>query len=74
MPPSPRSTVRLPHALDARFQARVQAGMPFAVLMREALSAYLADTRRHRSAPSPAAPSGVPERSPASAADRQCTD
>jgi hypothetical protein len=57
MPPSPRSTVRLPHALDARVQARVQAGTPFAVLIREALSAYLADTRRPRSAPSPAAPS-----------------
>ena len=73
MPPSPRSTVRLPHALDARVQARVQAGTPFAVLIREALSAYLADTRRPRSAPSPAAPSGVPERPPASAADRKGT-
>jgi hypothetical protein len=44
MPPSPRYTVRLPHALDAQIQARVQAGTPFAVLIREALSAYLADT------------------------------
>jgi|SRR5713101_2359643 len=42
--PSPRYTVRLPHALDALVQARVRAGTPFAVLMREALSAYLADT------------------------------
>ena len=44
MPPSPRYTVRLPHALDAQVQARVQAGTPFAVLIREALLAYLADT------------------------------
>jgi len=44
MPPSPRYTVRLPHALDAQVQARVQAGTPFAVLMREALAAYLAAT------------------------------
>jgi hypothetical protein len=44
MPPSPRYTVRLPPALDAQVQARVQAGTPFAVLIREALSAYLADT------------------------------
>ena len=42
--PSPRYTVRLPHALDAAVQARVQAGTPFAVLIREALAAYLADT------------------------------
>jgi len=41
MPPSPRYTVRLPPALDALVQARVQAGTPFAVLIREALSAYL---------------------------------
>ena len=44
MPPSPRYTVRLPPALDARVQARVRAGTPFAVLIREALSAYLADS------------------------------
>jgi hypothetical protein len=44
MPPSPRYTVRLPQALDAQVQARVQAGTPFAVLIRDALSAYLADT------------------------------
>jgi hypothetical protein len=44
MPPSPRYTVRLPHTLDALVQARVRAGMPFAVLIREALSAYFADT------------------------------
>ena len=44
MPPSPRYTVRLPHALDALVQARVRAGTPVAVLIREALSAYLADT------------------------------
>jgi hypothetical protein len=30
--------------LDAQVQARVQAGTPFAVLIREALLAYLADT------------------------------
>jgi hypothetical protein len=44
MPPSPRYTVRLPHALDALVQARVRAGTPFAVLIRAALAAYLADT------------------------------
>jgi hypothetical protein len=43
MPPSPRYTVRLPHALDALVQARIRAGTPVAVLIREALSAYLAD-------------------------------
>ena len=42
--PSPRYTVRLPHALDAQVQAHVRAGTPFAVLIREALTAYLADT------------------------------
>jgi hypothetical protein len=42
--PSPRYTVRLPQALDALVQARVRTGTPFAVLIREALSAYLADT------------------------------
>jgi hypothetical protein len=44
MPPSPRYTVRLPHALDAQVQARVSAGTPFAVLIRDALAAYLTDT------------------------------
>jgi len=34
----------LPRALDAQVQARVGAGTPFAVLIREALSAYLADS------------------------------
>jgi len=34
----------LPHALDAQVQARIRAGTPFAVLIREALAAYLADT------------------------------
>jgi len=43
MPPAPRHTVRLPAALDTLVQARVRAGTPFAVLIREALSAYLAD-------------------------------
>jgi hypothetical protein len=43
MPPSPRYTVRLPPALDTLVQARVRAGLPFAVLIRDALSAYLAD-------------------------------
>jgi hypothetical protein len=43
--PSPRYTVRLPQALDARVPARIRTtGTPFAVLMREALTAYLADT------------------------------
>ena len=44
MPPRPRYTVRLPSALDALVQARVEAGTPFAVLIRAALSAYLADS------------------------------
>jgi hypothetical protein len=44
MPPSPRYTVRLPPALDALVQARVRTGTPFAMLIREALSAYLADS------------------------------
>jgi hypothetical protein len=42
--PSPRYTVRLPHARDALVQARVRAGTPFAALIREALAAYLTDT------------------------------
>lgn len=59
--PSPRYTVRLPPALDAQVQARVRAGPPFAVLIREALSAYLADT----------APTGAPTHplTPADSAD-----
>jgi hypothetical protein len=44
MPPAPRYTVRLPAPLDALVQARVRAGTPFTVLIREALSAYLAGT------------------------------
>src|SRR6266446_1188037 len=44
MPPSPRYYVRLPPALDALVQARVRTGTPFAMLIREALSAYLADS------------------------------
>jgi response regulator of citrate/malate metabolism len=44
MPPRPRYTVKLPMALDALVQARVRTGTPFAVLIRDALSAYLADT------------------------------
>jgi hypothetical protein len=44
MPLSPRYTVRLPQTLDALVQARVRAGTPVAVLIREALSAYLVDT------------------------------
>jgi len=44
MPSNPRYTVKLPKALDALVQARVRAGTPFAVLIREALEAYLADT------------------------------
>src|SRR4029434_3311323 len=42
--PSPRYTVRLPPALDTPVQERVRQGTPFAVLIREALAAYLADT------------------------------
>ena len=43
MPESPRYTVRLPASLDARVQERVQAtGIPFAALVRDALTAYLA--------------------------------
>src|SRR2546425_9579498 len=38
------TTVRLPPALDALVQARVRTGTPFAMLIREALSAYLADS------------------------------
>jgi hypothetical protein len=56
--PSPRYTVRLPPALDALVQARVRAGTPFAVLIREALSAYLADI------PPTGAPTGAPTRAP----------
>jgi len=49
--PSPRYTVCLPRDLDTRVQERIRTtGMPFAVLIREALSAYLADT----------APTGTP--------------
>ena len=45
MPSSTRYTVHLPPPLDARVQERIRtSGTPFAVLMREALSAYLADT------------------------------
>jgi len=45
MPPSPRYTVRLPPALDALVQERIRAsGTPFALVVRAALSAYLADT------------------------------
>jgi hypothetical protein len=54
MPPSPRYTVRLPHALDTQVQARVSAGTPFAVLIRDALAAYLADTM----------PTGLPTHTP----------
>ena len=43
--PSTRYTVRLPPALDAAVQERLRtAGTPFAILIRDALSAYLADT------------------------------
>jgi hypothetical protein len=65
MPPSPRYTVRLPPALDALVQARVATGTPFAVLIREALSAYLAD-----SLPTPAdSPPTAPLPTPADTAD-----
>jgi len=43
--PSTRYILRLPSTLDQAVQERIQAtGTPFAVLMREALSADLADT------------------------------
>ena len=43
--PSPRYIVRLPPALDALVQEHIRASeTPFAVLMQEALAAYLADT------------------------------
>ena len=41
---SQRYTVRLPEALAALVHARVQTGTSFAVLMRDALTAYLLDT------------------------------
>ncbi len=45
MPPNTRYTVRLPPALAALVQERIRAsGTPFALLIREALAAYLADT------------------------------
>ena len=45
MPPSTRYTLRLPPALDAAVQEQLRTtGTPFAVLMRDALTAYLADT------------------------------
>src|SRR5438874_939837 len=43
MPPTARYTVRLSPALAALVQERIRtSGTPFAVLLREALSAYLA--------------------------------
>jgi hypothetical protein len=43
--PSPRYTVRLPPALDALVQDHIRAsGTPFALVVREALAAYLAHT------------------------------
>ena len=41
---SQRYTIRLPEALAALVHARVQTGTSFAVLMRDALTAYLLDT------------------------------
>ena len=56
--PSTRYTVRLPPALDAAVQEHIRtSGTPFAVLIRDALSAYLADTP----------PTGLP--TPADSAD-----
>jgi hypothetical protein len=47
MPPITRYTVRLSPALVALVQERIHtSGTPFAVLIQEALSAYLADTLR----------------------------
>ena len=43
--PSTRYTVRLPPALDAAVQEHIRtSGIPIAVLIRDALSVYLADT------------------------------
>src|SRR6266702_2665109 len=43
--PNPRYTVRLPPVLDALVQEHIRAsGMPWAVLIQEALAAYLVDT------------------------------
>jgi len=45
MPPNTRYTVRLPPALDALVQERIRtSGTPCPVLIRDALSVYLADT------------------------------
>jgi hypothetical protein len=53
--PSTRYTVRLPPALDAAVQERLRtAGTPFAILIRDALSTYLAGT------PPTALPTRVP--------------
>jgi hypothetical protein len=55
MPPSTRYTVRLSPALDVLVQKRIRtSGTPFAVLIQEALSAYLADT------PPPGTPTPAP--------------
>ena len=46
--PSTRYTVRLPPALDAAVQEHIRAaGTPFAVLIRDALSAYLNQATQH---------------------------
>ncbi|MGE3540267.1 MAG: hypothetical protein AB7N91_22860 [Candidatus Tectimicrobiota bacterium] len=55
MPPASRHTIRLPAALEAQVQGRIQAGTPFAALVREALSAYLADSPVARPDPAPPA-------------------
>jgi hypothetical protein len=56
--PSRRYTLRLPRALDAAVQAHLDAThIPFAALMRDALSAYLADTPL-----TPGAPTGADTR------------
>jgi hypothetical protein len=53
--PSRRYTLRLPPALDATVQAHLQAtGVPFADLMREALTAYLAAPTPTPTRPGPA--------------------
>jgi hypothetical protein len=63
MPPRTRYTVRLSPALDALVQERIRtSGTPFAVLIQEALSAYLAATP----------PTGTPPPAP-TAADSAAT-
>jgi hypothetical protein len=68
--PSTRYTVRLPEALDTAVQAYLRtAGTPFAVLIRQALAAYIADTLPTR-LPTPADRTPTEMPTPADSADR----